>query len=101
MEAFFAAVAASIISGLIIGIIMAFIINKQAKKQEAKEEARTAFLVSVLDINNASLCLSQAMATELLEVGKCNGKTTKALEYATEVKHKQEDQLRKNAVANF
>jgi len=101
MDAFFAAVAASIISGLIIGIIMAFIINKQAKKQEAKEEARTAFLVSVLDINNASLCLSQAMATEMLDLGRCNGKTTKALEYATEVRHKQEDQLRKNAAANF
>ena len=101
MEAFLAAVAASIVSGLVIGIIMAFVINRQAKKQEAKEEARTAFLVSVLDINNASLCLSQAMATELLEVGKCNGKTTKALEYATEVRHKQEDQLRKNAAAHF
>lgn len=101
MDVFFAAVAASTVSGLIVGIILAFVINKQAKKQEAKEEARTAFLVSVLDINNASLCLSQAMATELLEVGKCNGKTTKALEYATEVRHKQEDQLRKNAAANF
>lgn len=101
MEAFLAAVAASIISGLITGIIMAFIINKQAKRQDAKEEARTALLISMFETTNASLSLGQAMATELLENGKCNGKTTKAMEYAAEVRHKQEDQLRKNAAANF
>ena len=101
MEAIIASIAASTVSGLIVGLIMAFIVNRQTKKQDAKEETRTAFLVSILDINNASLCLSQAMAAELLENVRCNGKTTKALEYATEIRHKQEDQLRKNAAANF
>ena len=101
MEAIIASIVASTVSGLIVGAILAFVVNRQTKKQDAKEEARTAFLVSVLDINNASLCLSQAMAAELLENGRCNGKTTKALEYATDVRHKQEEQLRKNAAANF
>jgi hypothetical protein len=43
----------------------------------------------MLETTNASLSLGQAMATELTEIGKCNGKTTAAMEYAQAVKHKQ------------
>lgn len=92
---------ASIISGLIVGAIMAFVVNRQAKKQEVREQARAELLVSMLETTNASLSLGQAMAGEMLENGKCNGKTTAAMEYAQAVKHKQDDQLRHNAAANF
>ena len=92
---------ASVISSLIVGAIMAFVINRIVKKQELREQERAAFLVSMLETTNASLSLGQAMATELTELGKCNGKTAAAMQYAKEAKHKQDDQLRHNAAANF
>ena len=91
----------SVISSVTVGSIMAFVINRIVKKQESREQERAALLVSMLETTNASLSLGQAMATEMLENGKCNGKTTAAMEYAQAVKHKQDDQLRHNAAANF
>lgn len=91
----------SVISSVTVGSIMAFVINRIVKKQESREQERAALLVSMLETTNASLSLGQAMAGEMLENGKCNGKTTAAMEYAQAVKHKQDDQLRHNAAANF
>ena len=91
----------SVISSVTVGSIMAFVINRIVKKQETREQERAALLVSMLETTNASLSLGQAMAGEMLENGKCNGKTTAAMEYAQAVKHKQDDQLRHNAAANF
>lgn len=91
----------SLASSIVVGIIMAFVVNRQAKKQEVREQARAELLVSMLETTNASLSLGQAMATELTEIGKCNGKTTAAMKYAAEAKHRQEDSLRHNAASNF
>jgi len=91
----------SILSSLIIGCIMAFVVNRQAKRQESRDQERTEMIVSILETTNASLSLSTTMATELRDLGKCNGKTEAALEYASAAKHKQEDRLRHNAAANF
>lgn len=97
----FITIASGVVSPVIVGIIMAFVVNRQAKKQEVREQARAELLVSMLETTNASLSLGQAMATELTENGKCNGKTTAAMQYAKEAKHRQDDQLRHNAAANF
>lgn len=97
----FITIASGVVSPIIVGVIMVFVVNRQAKNQEAREQARAELLVSMLETTNASLSLGQAMATELTEIGKCNGKTTAAMKYAAEAKHRQEDGLRHNAAANF
>jgi len=98
---FVLSITASALSSCVVGCILAFVVNKQAKKQEEQEQERTALVVSMLETTNASLSLGTALASELLETGKCNGKTTEALKYAATVRHRQEDQLRHNAASKF
>lgn len=89
----------SILSGAILAAVTGIFIRRYMRRQEKKDEEKSKVLFTVLEGNSANMLLSQAIATELIENGKCNGKTTSALEYSKKIKSKQ-DEILLNIVAS-
>lgn len=81
----------SSIPALVVSGIVSRQINKLGQHIDKKEAARNRRDYLMVKGNLASIGLSKAMAKELSTLGKTNGETAKAMEYATEVEHKIED----------
>lgn len=98
---FISMIATSVVSGLIVAFFVGFVINRYLKRLEKKDLEKATILTTILEGNNATMLLSQAIATELIENGKCNGKTTRALEYSKEIKKKQDEKSIQILASNF
>ena len=75
--------------------------RKLETKIDEKEKARLERDYLLVKGTLASISLGEAQAKELQKDGKVNGNTSKALEYATDVKHKIEDFYTHQGVENL
>lgn len=77
--------------------------EEQRRREEAEKREKDIELFQIVLINsvNASLALGEATAraVERIPDTKCNGDMHSALEYATEVKHKQKEFLTERGIA--
>lgn len=70
-------------------------IDKQERAAETREQSREEMLLLVVQATGASIALGEATAKAVQRIpdAHCNGDMHAALEYATEIKHKQKDFL--------
>jgi|GEM_PF-3626298 len=91
---------ASIPSMVVAGIV-SFQINKLQKHIDDKEKSRSERDFLVVKGTLAAISLGEAQANELLKTNKVNGDTTKALEYASGVKHELQDFYTRQGIENL
>ena len=74
---------------------------ERRKAAEEREKQLEQFEIALLDSVNASIALGEATAraVERIPDAKCNGDMHAALEYATNIKHKQRDFLTAQGIA--
>jgi len=72
-------------------------IAKHEKEIEARQTAQEELLMLIVQSNGASIALGEATAKAVQRIpdAHCNGDMHEALEYATNIKHKQKDFLAK------
>ena len=75
-------------------------IAKKREAEEEKEKAREDLLVAMIEGVNAAIALGEATARAVQRIpdAKCNGDMHEALEYATEVKHRQKKLLAETGI---
>ena len=75
-------------------------ISKQEEKIEAREKAREDLMLLQVQNTRAAVALAEATARAVKRIpdAKCNGDMDAALEYATEIKHKQKDFLAEQGI---
>lgn len=75
-------------------------ISRQEKEVETREDSREELLLLVVQSTGAAIALGEATAkaVERIPDTNCNGDMHAALEYATEIKHKQKDFLSKQGI---
>lgn len=89
----------SAIAGLIVWRIKARTQKKEAAAAKA-EEARESLLVLLVESVGASLALGEATARAVQRIpdAHCNGDMHAALDYATQIKHKQKNFLQEQGI---
>lgn len=75
-------------------------IDKRDVGRKEKEKAQLSLEVMLIKGIGAAISLAEATALAVRD-NKCNGEMTKALEYASEVKHEQRDFLTEQGVKNI
>ena len=81
--------------------------DEERKRRQAyvdeKEEKREELLYLLIQSVNASIALSEATAraVERIPDAHCNGDMRKALDYATDVKHKQKEFITREGIKNI
>lgn len=75
-------------------------ISKQEKVAEDRESSREELLLLVVQSTGAAIALGEATAKAVQRIpdAHCNGDMHAALDYATEIKHKQKDFLSKQGI---
>lgn len=75
--------------------------QERRKAAEDREKQIEAFEIALINSVNASIALGEATAraVERIPDAKCNGDMHAALEYATNIKHKQRDFLTQQGIA--
>ena len=75
-------------------------IGKQEKASEDRENSREELLLLVVQSTGAAIALGEATAKAVQRIpdAHCNGDMHAALDYATEIKHKQKDFLSKQGI---
>lgn len=75
-------------------------ITKREKQLEDREKAQEDFLILMVQSTGASIALGEATARAIQRIpdAHCNGDMHAALDYATEMKHKQKDFLSKQGI---
>lgn len=75
-------------------------ISKQEKASEDRENSREELLLLVVQSTGAAIALGEATAKAVQRIpdAHCNGDMHAALDYATEIKHKQKDFLSKQGI---
>ena len=78
----------------------AYIFRRYEKREDEKERRKQEFHIHILENINAAIALSEATARAVQRIpdAKCNGDMSAALNYALEVKHRQKDFLRQEAI---
>ena len=77
-------------------------IEKRDKERETQDKAREKRDLLLVQGVNAAIALGEATAEAVGRLDKdCNGKMTKALNYALRVKHEQRDFLNKQGIKNL
>ena len=77
-------------------------IDRKDKKREVQDKAREKRDLLLVQSVNASIALCEATAEAVQRMDKnCNGKMTKALDYAITIKHEQRDFLQKQGIKNL
>ena len=73
----------------------------QTEREAERERYLEKLILSVIQSVNANMALSEATARAVQRIpdAQCNGDMSKALEYATDIKHKQKDVLQEMAVS--
>ena len=81
----------------------AYIFRKYEKREEEKERKKDDYQMLILENINAALALGEATARAVQRIpdAKCNGDMSQALVYAQDVKHKQKNFIRKQAIENL
>ena len=103
MEEIWAIIAAVGLPSAIVGFCIRRIekrLDAERKAREEQEAARKAYEGFQVQVLTAVTKLSEANAIAL-QNGKCNGETHAALEYLTDVRHKQRDFLIKQGLDNI
>ena len=96
-------IAALGIPSAIMGLIV-WRIKKRANKREqeiaAREDARERMLLLLVESVGASLALGEATARAVQRIpdAHCNGDMHAALDYATQIKHKQKNFLQEQGI---
>lgn len=77
----------------VIGVTVKKIATNISKTMEARETAKEAMLGQMVKATWASIALGEATAKAVQRIpdAHCNGDMSKALEYATQVKHEQKE----------
>lgn len=77
--------------------------EKRERALEERERERTELMTHILTSVNASIALGEATAkaVERIPDAHCNGDMHAALEYATNIKHKQKEFLTKQGVEHI
>lgn len=75
-------------------------LGKKEAKDETREQARIKHEILMIRGVNASLALGQATANAI-KTHTCNGEMTKALDYASKVKHDTKDFLTEQGIQNL
>ena len=81
--------------------------DEKRKRRQAyvdeKDEKREELLYLLIQSVNASIALSEATAraVERIPDAHCNGDMRKALDYATDVKHKQKEFITREGIKNI
>ena len=75
-------------------------ITKREKQLEDQEKAQEDFLILMVQSTGASIALGEATARAVQRIpdAHCNGDMSAALDYASEMKHKQKDFLAKQGI---
>ena len=75
-------------------------ISKQEEKIEEREKAREDLMLLQVQNTRAAVALAEATARAVKRIpdAKCNGDMDAALEYATNIKHKQKDFLAEQGI---
>ena len=75
-------------------------IAKRDKEIEERQSAQEQLLMLIVQSNGASIALGEATAKAVQRIpdAHCNGDMHEALEYATNIKHKQKDFLAKQGI---
>ncbi len=75
-------------------------ITKREKQLEEREKAQEDFLILMVQSTGASIALGEATARAVQRIpdAHCNGDMHQALDYASEMKHKQKDFLAKQGI---
>lgn len=75
-------------------------IARHEKEIEARQSAQEELLMLIVQSNGASIALGEATAKAVQRIpdAHCNGDMHEALEYATNIKHKQKDFLAKQGI---
>lgn len=95
MEIIWAIIAAAGLPSALLGFFIRRFekrLDEEKKAREEQEKARKTYEGFQVHVLTAVTKLSEANAIAL-QNGKCNGETHKALDYLTEVRHKQRDFL--------
>lgn len=73
---------------------------EREKREAEREEAREEMSIVTLEATTAAIALGEATARAVQRIpdAHCNGDMHKALEYASEVKHRQQNFLLKKGV---
>lgn len=72
-----------------------------ARKAEQREKAQEDLMLLMIESNNAAIALGEATARAVQRIpdAHCNGDMHGALDYATQVKHKQKEFLARQGVS--
>lgn len=91
----------SAVTGLCFWTIQRSIV-KRDEKRDKQEEARKKNELLLIKGVGAAIALGEATAESIKRLDSaCNGKMSKALDYAQTVKHEQKDFLSEQGVSNF
>lgn len=77
----------------VVGVTVKKIATNISRTMEAREKAKEAMLGQMVKATWASIALGEATAKAVQRIpdAHCNGDMSKALEYATQVKHEQKE----------
>ena len=78
-------------------------IDKREKEQAAQEQGQKDLFVLVVQGTNAAIALGEATARAVQRIpdAHCNGDMHDALDYAADIKHKQQDFLTRQGVSSL
>ena len=81
----------------------AFIFRRYEKREDEKKRRKEEYQIHVLENINAAIALAEATAKAVQRIpdAKCNGDMTQALNYVSDVKHRQKDFIRKEAIEHL
>ena len=81
----------------------AFIFRKYEKREDEKDRRKEEYQILILESINAALDLSEATAKAVQRIpdAKCNGDMSQALNYAQEIRGKQEKFMNKQVIRNL
>lgn len=89
-----------VVVGMVVGGINAVYWAKISRRQAEEEKHRTQMFCQLFENDKATISLAEATAKAVRD-GHCNGEMSRALEYAQEVKHRQEQLLREQAASSM